>query len=66
LASDPEKSKMKIPDLHEEDITLLENEIDKMNDELPPLAGFRFAGRPSVGFVLPPGAAAFAVAPNDW
>ena len=32
LASDPEKSKMKIPDLKEEDIVLLEKEIDKMND----------------------------------
>ena len=35
LACDPEKeTKMKIPDLKEEDITLLENEIDKMNDVL--------------------------------
>jgi cob(I)alamin adenosyltransferase len=31
LASDPDKSKMKIPDLKEEDITLLEKEMDKMN-----------------------------------
>ena len=30
LASDPEKSKMKIPDLHQEDIELLEKEIDTM------------------------------------
>ena len=27
LASDPEKSKMKIPDLHQEDIELLEKEV---------------------------------------
>src|SRR6476646_5729851 len=30
LASDPEKSRMKIPDLKAEDVTLLENEIDRM------------------------------------
>src|SRR5674476_858671 len=35
LASDPEKSKMKIPDLKEEDVILLEKEIDKMNESLP-------------------------------
>ena len=33
LASDPDKSRMKIPDLNEKDVTLLENEIDKMNDD---------------------------------
>ncbi|MBK0401995.1 cob(I)yrinic acid a,c-diamide adenosyltransferase [Adhaeribacter sp. BT258] len=51
LASDPEKSKMKIPDLHAEDVTLLENEIDKMNDELPPLRVFVLpGGHQSVSF----------------
>ncbi|RYE51040.1 MAG: ATP:cob(I)alamin adenosyltransferase, partial [Sphingobacteriales bacterium] len=30
LASDPEKSRMKIPDLHDQDITLLEQEMDSM------------------------------------
>ncbi|MFC5272227.1 cob(I)yrinic acid a,c-diamide adenosyltransferase [Adhaeribacter terreus] len=51
LASDPERSKMKIPDLHAEDITLLENEIDKMNDELPPLRVFVLpGGHQSVSF----------------
>jgi cob(I)alamin adenosyltransferase len=44
LASDPEKSKMKIPDLHESDITLLENEIDKMDDHLPQLKSFILPG----------------------
>ncbi len=44
LASDPEKSKMKIPDLHEEDILLLENEIDKMNESLQPLKHFILPG----------------------
>lgn len=45
LACDPEKeTKMKIPDLNEEDITLLENEIDKMNDALPPMKSFILPG----------------------
>ncbi len=44
LASDPEKSKMKIPDLTEADITLLEKEIDWMNDDLPELRSFILPG----------------------
>jgi len=44
LASDPERSKMKIPDLYESDITLLEEEIDKMNEILPPLKHFILPG----------------------
>lgn len=44
LASDPEKSKMKIPDLHTEDIELLEKEIDAMNEELPELRHFILPG----------------------
>ncbi len=44
LASDPERSKMKIPDLYESDITLLEEEIDKMNEVLPPLKHFILPG----------------------
>lgn len=44
LASDPDKSKMKIPDLKEEDIKLLENEIDKMNEVIPPLRSFILPG----------------------
>jgi len=44
LASDPEKSKMKIPDLHETDITLLEKEMDKMNEILPELKSFILPG----------------------
>ncbi len=44
LASDPEKSKMKIPDLKEEDICFLENEIDKMNEVLPELHSFILPG----------------------
>src|ERR1700733_3447264 len=40
LASDPGKSKMIIPDLHEADIELLEKEMDAMNEELPELRHF--------------------------
>ncbi|MDX5421408.1 MAG: cob(I)yrinic acid a,c-diamide adenosyltransferase [Hymenobacteraceae bacterium] len=51
LATDPEKSKMKTPDLHEEDIALLEGEIDKMTAEVPPLRAFVLpGGHPSVSF----------------
>lgn len=45
LACDPEKeTKLKIPDLHEEDVTLLEKEIDKMTAELPPMKSFILPG----------------------
>lgn len=45
LACDPEKeTKLKIPDLHEEDVVLLENEIDKMNEVLPSLKSFILPG----------------------
>lgn len=45
LACDPEKEpKMKIPDLHEGDISLLEKEIDKMNDAIPPMKSFVLPG----------------------
>jgi cob(I)alamin adenosyltransferase len=44
LASDPEKSKMKIPDLHESDIELLENQIDNMNEVLPEMRHFILPG----------------------
>ncbi len=44
LASDPERSRMKVPDLHEEDILLLEKEMDAMNAELPELRHFVLPG----------------------
>ena len=45
LACDPEKEpKMKIPDLKEDDIKLLENEIDRMNDILPAMKSFILPG----------------------
>lgn len=51
LASDPEKSKMKIPDLHAEDIALLEQEMDRMNETLPELRVFILpGGHPAVSF----------------
>ncbi|BAU55211.1 cob(I)yrinic acid a,c-diamide adenosyltransferase [Mucilaginibacter gotjawali] len=44
LASDPEKSRMIIPDLHAEDIELLEKEMDTMNGQLPELRHFILPG----------------------
>lgn len=44
LASDPEKSKMKIPDLHESDLLLLESEMDAMDASLPMLKNFVLPG----------------------
>ncbi|MGY4385611.1 cob(I)alamin adenosyltransferase [Pedobacter sp. UYP24] len=44
LASDPQKSRMKIPDLHNVDITLLEQEMDHMNNTLPELKHFILPG----------------------
>ncbi len=50
LAVDPEKEPlMKIPDLLEDDVTLLENEIDNMNEKLPQMKFFILpGGHPSV------------------
>jgi cob(I)alamin adenosyltransferase len=44
LAADPERSKMVIPDLHTEDIDLLEQEMDAMDGQLPPLRHFILPG----------------------
>lgn len=44
LASDPVKSKMKIPDVHEADIELLEREMDAMDATLPELKNFVLPG----------------------
>ncbi len=45
LACDPEKElKVKIPDLNEDDIRLLENEIDRMSETLPPMKSFVLPG----------------------
>jgi cob(I)alamin adenosyltransferase len=51
LASDPEKSKMKVPDLLDSDVKLLEKKIDEMESELVPLKEFVLpGGHPSVSF----------------
>ncbi len=45
LACDPDKEPLlKIPDLKEADIELLEKEIDKMNEELAPMRSFILPG----------------------
>lgn len=45
LACDPEKNtKMEIPDLHPEDISMLEKEIDRMHESLPELKSFILPG----------------------
>lgn len=45
LACDPEKvPQMKIPDLKEEDVKLLEDDIDNMNSELPEMKSFIIPG----------------------
>ncbi len=45
LACDPEKEpKMKLPDLKDADINLLEHEIDSMNEVIPPMKSFILPG----------------------
>jgi cob(I)alamin adenosyltransferase len=44
LAADPEKNKMKLPDIKEGDILLLEKEIDAMEETLPVMKSFVLPG----------------------
>jgi cob(I)alamin adenosyltransferase len=45
LATDPARdTKMKLPDLHAADVTLLEEAIDKMNESLPEMKHFILPG----------------------
>jgi len=45
LACDPEKEpRLRIPGLKEQDITLLENEMDRMNEVVPPMKNFIVPG----------------------
>lgn len=45
LATNPDKEvKMKLPDLHDTDVTWLEGLIDKMNEELPEMRSFILPG----------------------
>lgn len=51
VARDPEKQTRELPSLHEEEITLLEKEIDAMNEELPELKNFILpGGHPAVSY----------------
>ncbi|RYY39624.1 MAG: cob(I)yrinic acid a,c-diamide adenosyltransferase [Chitinophagaceae bacterium] len=53
LACDPEKEpKLRIPDLKADDVTLLEKEIDRMNELLEPMRSFILpGGAPAVSFL---------------
>ncbi len=52
LASDPEKSNMKIPDLLESDVESLENWMDEMETTLPELTSFVLpGGHPFIGHI---------------
>lgn len=44
LAQDPDKKSMKLPQLHQSDIDLLEKAIDRMDTELPPMKSFVLPG----------------------
>jgi cob(I)alamin adenosyltransferase len=44
LAADPAKQSVKIPDLHDSDITVLEDAMDKMNEVLPEMRHFVLPG----------------------
>jgi cob(I)alamin adenosyltransferase len=44
LAADPKKSKMKLPELEESDVEMLENKIDAMNSGLPEMKSFLLPG----------------------
>lgn len=45
LATTPDKEvKMKLPDVHEEDVTWLEQRIDEMNESLPEMRSFIIPG----------------------
>ncbi len=44
LAADPDKPKLKLPKIAEEDIVYLEQEMDKMDTHLPPMTKFTLPG----------------------
>ena len=51
LATDPNKKNVKTPDLMDADVTVLENEIDSMEEQLEPLKSFILpGGHPTVSF----------------
>jgi cob(I)alamin adenosyltransferase len=52
LATDPSNKKVKIPELADEDVLMLEREIDSMEAELQPMRSFVLpGGHPSISFV---------------
>jgi cob(I)alamin adenosyltransferase len=51
LASDPDTSKMNLPGIEDEDIEMLENGIDRMNEDLPELRNFILpGGHPNISY----------------
>ena len=51
LATEPGNTKVKIPSIQEQDVILLEQEMDKMDTELPPMKFFVLpGGHPSISF----------------
>ena len=44
LASEPDQTRKQLPDLHEADVRLLETEMDRMDEKLPPLRAFVLPG----------------------
>jgi cob(I)alamin adenosyltransferase len=51
LASEPDQTRKRLPDLHEADVELLEQEMDAMDAVLPPLRSFVLpGGHPSVSY----------------
>lgn len=44
LASDPDKGRMKLPEIHQGDVEILEKEIDRMSALLPELKSFILPG----------------------
>lgn len=44
LAMDPQKARMDVPDIQEHDIALLEEEMDKMDEQLPEMRNFVLPG----------------------
>ncbi len=52
LATDPDRAgKTVLPDLHEQDLAFLENEMDLLDQKLPPLRNFILpGGHPAVSF----------------
>lgn len=44
LATDPDNSKVKVPQLFEKDVEFLEKEIDQMNEQLPEMRSFILPG----------------------